>query len=116
MDAEVVAADEAVVIAEAEAEAKPAGRAAHALKVQARRTLKTKLEGLKGARLKIAKRNVQLKPERKAMSKRIKGLLASRNGAGDAAELAAAALDVPDEDDDEWEEYDGADDDVEMAA
>ena len=123
MDAEVAAADEEVAIAEAEAEAqqaKPSGRAAHALKVQARRALKTKLESLKGARQKIAKKNVQLKPERKAISKRIKGLMAGgRAGAGDAAELLAAAQNLPDDDDDdddEWEEYDGADDDVEMAA
>lgn len=110
MDAEVAAADEAVAAAEAEAQAKPAGRAAHALKVQARRALKTKLEGLKGARQKIAKKNVHLKPERKAISRRIKGLLA-----GDDAELAAVARDLPD-DDDEWEEYDAGDGDVEMAA
>jgi hypothetical protein len=120
MDAEVAAAaaDEDVAIAEAEADAKPAGRAAHALKVQARRALKSKIESLKGSRQKIAKKNLSLKPERKAISRHIKGLLKGRAGAGDAAELAAAAAGGLPDDDDEWEEmpYGGGDDDVEMAA
>ena len=93
---DVAAADEDVMIAEAEAEAKPTGRAAHALRVQARRALKTKLSSLKNARQKIAKKNLSLKPERKAIGAAIKGLLSGQ-------ELAAAAADAP-EDDDEWDE------------
>ena len=89
------------MIAEAEAEAKPKGRAAHALRVQARRALKTKLSALKNARQKIAKKNLSLKPERKAIGAAIKGLLSGQ-------ELAAAAADAP-EDDDDWDE------DVQMA-
>ena len=115
MNAACAAADEEVAMAEREAEAKPTGRAAHALKVQARRALKAKLEGLKDKRQKIAKKNVHLKPERKAISKRIKGLLTGMAAAGDAEELAAVAKDLPDDDDDdEWEECDG-DGDVAMA-
>ena len=98
---DVAAADEDVMIAEAEAEAKPKGRAAHALRVQARRALKTKLSALKNARQKIAKKNLSLKPERKASGAAIKALLSGQ-------ELAAAAADAP-EDDDDWDE------DVQMA-
>ena len=106
----VARADEDVKIAEAQSDAKPAGRAAHALKVQARRALKLKIDNLKGARSKIAKRDIGNKSTRKALSSNIKKLLTvGKASANDAAELLAAAADVP-EDDDDWEE------DVEMAA
>jgi hypothetical protein len=106
----VARADEDVKIVEADADAKPAGRAAHALKVQARRALKLKIDNLKGARSKIAKRDIGNKSTRKALSSNIKKLLTvGKASANDAAELLAAAADVP-EDDDDWEE------DVEMAA
>lgn len=106
----VARADEDVKIVEAEADAKPAGRAAHALKVQARRALKLKIDNLKGARSKIAKRDIGNKSTRKALSSNIKKLLTvGKASANDARELLAAAADVP-EDDDDWEE------DVEMAA
>lgn len=108
MDA-VANADADVEIAEADSDAKPAGRAAHALKVQARRALKLKIDNLKGKRSKIAKRDIGNKPTRKALSSTLKGLLATKKHSGDdAAELLAAA-NAP-EDDDDCEE------DVEMAA
>ena len=105
----VARADEDVKIAEAQS-AKPAGRAAHALKVQARRALKLKIDNLKGARSKIAKRDIGNKSTRKALSSNIKKLLTvGKASANDAEELLAAAANAP-EDDDDWEE------DVEMAA
>jgi len=107
----VARADDDVKIAEAQSEAKPAGRATHALKVQARRALKLKIDGLKGARSKIAKRDIGNKPTRKALSSNIKKLLSvGKASKDDAAELLAAAADAPEEEDDDWEE------DVDMAA
>lgn len=106
----VARADEDVKIAEAQSDAKPAGRAAHALKVQARRALKLKIDNLKGARSKIAKRDIGNKSTRKALSSNIKKLLTvGKASANDAEELLAAAANAPDDDDD-WEE------DIEMAA
>ena len=55
--------DEEVAVVE-EGEPRTTGRQAHALKVQARRALKTKLTDLKAKRQKIAKKNVVSKPER----------------------------------------------------
>ena len=105
----VARADEDVKIVEADADSKPAGRAAHALKVQARRALKLKIDNLKGARSKIAKRDIGNKSTRKALSSNIKKLLTvGKASANDAEELLAAAANAPDDDD--WEE------DIEMAA
>ena len=102
----VARADEDVKIAEAQSGAKLAGRAAHALKVQARRALKLKIDNLKGARSKIAKRDIGNKSTR-ALSSNIKKLLMGKASANDAEELLAAAANAPDDDD--WEE------DIEMA-
>ena len=79
----VARADEDVKIAEAQSDAKPAGRAAHALKVQARRALKLKIDNLKGARSKIAKRDIGNKSTRKALSSNIKKLLTRKCPSGD---------------------------------
>lgn len=113
-DAEVNAADEDVAIAEAVSEnPKLSGRAARALAVQARRTLKQKLSQLKDQRQKIAKKSIARRDERKALGAKIKAAFqVSKNNSGDADALLRAAEDLPDDDDDDdnW-----ADEDVEMA-
>ena len=113
-DAEVNAADEDVAIAEAVSEnPKLSGRAARALAVQARRTLKQKLSQLKDQRQKIAKKSIARRDERKALGAKIKAAVqVSKNSTGDAEALLRAAEDLPDDDDDDdnW-----ADEDVEMA-
>ena len=112
-DAEVNAADEDVAIAEAASEnPKLSGRAARALAVQARRTLKQKLSQLKDQRQKIAKKSIARRDERKALGAKIKAAFqVSKNSTGDAEALLRAAEDLPDDDDDDnW-----ADEDVEMA-
>ena len=82
-------------IAEAQSGAKPAGRAAHALKVQARRALKLKIDNLKGARSKIAKRDIRNKSTRRRF---LEHQEAAHRGkaANDAEELLAAAANAPD--------------------
>ena len=113
-DAEVNAADEDLAIAEADSEnPKLSGRAARALAVQARRTLKHKLSQLKDQRQKIAKKSIARRDERKALGAKIKAAFqVSKNSTGDAEALLRAAEDLPDDDDDDdnW-----ADEDVEMA-
>ncbi len=83
-------------------------RAAHALKVQARRALKVKIDTLKGKRSRIAKRDIGNKTTRKALSSSIKGLLHTKKAKGDDARALFDAA-ANGSDDDEWEE------DVEMA-
>lgn len=109
MDA-VANADEDVKLAQKaeESETKPVGRAVHALKVQARRALKVKIDTLKGKRSRIAKRDIGNKTTRKALSSSIKGLLHTKKAKGDDARALFDAA-ANGSDDDEWEE------DVEMA-